>query len=58
MGACEMKELTVCLLGIILIALTLLLMEIEDQTKLTKEQTEILTIYCKAMPECKKEMEK
>ena len=29
-----------------------------EQNKLTKEQNEILTIYCKAMPECRKEMEK
>lgn len=29
-----------------------------EQMRLTKEQNEILTIYCKAMPACKKEMEK
>ena len=53
-----MKEITICILGIILMALTLLTIELEEQTKLSKEQNEILTIYCKAMPECKKEMEK
>lgn len=29
-----------------------------EQSKLTKEQNEILTTYCKALPACKKEMEK
>lgn len=29
-----------------------------EQNKLTKEQNEILITYCKAMPECRKEMEK
>ena len=53
-----MKELTACLLGIGIMALSFTLMELEDQTKLTKEQNEILTIYCKAMPACKKDMEK
>ena len=58
MGACAMKEVIACLMMITMMALTLLLMELEDQTKLTKEQVEILTIYCKSMPECREEMEK
>ena len=29
-----------------------------EHSKLTKEQVEILTIYCRAMPECRREMEK
>ena len=29
-----------------------------EQSKLTREQNEILITYCMAMPECKKEMEK
>ena len=53
-----MKELTVCLLGIAIMALSFTLMELEDQTKLTKEQIKIMNIYCQAMPECKKELEK
>ena len=53
-----MKEVIACLMMITMMALTLLLMELEDQTKLTKEQNEILITYCKAMPACKKEMEK
>ena len=53
-----MKELSVCGFFGVMLALSLVLMELEDQTKLTKEQNEILIIYCKAMPECKKEMEK
>ena len=53
-----MKEIAICLLGIAIMALTFTLMELEDQTKLTKEQNEILTTYCKALPECRKEMEK
>ena len=53
-----MREIAICLLGIIILGLTFTLMELEDQTKLTKEQNEILTTYCKALPACKKEMEK
>ena len=53
-----MKELIACLMMIVIMALTLVTMELEDQTKLSKEQNEILTTYCKAMPECRKEMEK
>ena len=53
-----MKELTLCLLGIGIMATTFTLMELEDQTKLTQEQNKLLTIYCMAMPACKKEMEK
>ena len=53
-----MKELTACLLGVVIMALSFALMELEDQTRLTKEQNEILMIYCKAMPECKNEMKK
>lgn len=29
-----------------------------ERNKLTKEQNEILMIYCRAMPECRKEIEK
>ena len=53
-----MKEIIVCLLGIAIVCLSLTLMDLEDQTKLTKEQNEILKTYCMAMPECKEEMEK
>ena len=53
-----MKEVIACLMMIIMMALTLMTIELEDQTKLSKEQNEILTIYCKAMPECREEMEK
>ena len=53
-----MKELMLCLTGIGIMVLSFILIELEDQTKLTKEQNEILTTYCKALPECKKEMEK
>ena len=53
-----MKELTLCLLGIGIMATTFTLMELEDQNMLTKEQNEILKTYCMAMPACKKEMEK
>ena len=53
-----MKELALCLIGVVLITTAFTLMELEDQTKLTKEQNEILITYCMAMPACKKEMEK
>lgn len=29
-----------------------------EQSRLSKEQLKIIAIYCMAMPECKKEMEK
>ena len=53
-----MKELTLCLIGAVLMATTFTLMELEDQTKLTREQNEILVTYCKAYEPCRKEMER
>lgn len=53
-----MKELTLCLICVVLITTAFTLMELEDQTKLTKEQNEILITYCQAMPECKEEIGK
>ena len=53
-----MKELTLCLIGAVLMATTFTLMELEDQTKLTQEQNKLLITYCKALPACKKEMDK
>ena len=50
-----MKELVIIVLISIL---AFKISKLEDQTKLTKEQNELLITYCMAMPECKKEMEK
>ena len=53
-----MKELILCLTGIGILVLAFILIELEDQSKLTKEQNKLLTTYCKALPACRKEMEK
>ena len=53
-----MKELLVLFMAILMFIGVVRIGKLEDQTKLTKEQIEILTIYCMAMPECREEMEK
>lgn len=53
-----MKELGVLLMGIVILIMSIKLKTVEDRVELTQEQAEILTVYCKAMPECRKEIEK
>ena len=50
-----MKEML--LLTIAMIAMVIGI-RMAEQNKLTKEQNEVLMVYCRAMPECREEMEK